>query len=68
MTEQQAIEGALKLHPDCTFAKAELGLSVFLDPTWQVNLWRNEECYLAGDPVRYTEQGIPRDGPVMSRP
>lgn len=68
MTDQEAIANALQLHPDCTYARADLGLSVWLEPTWQVNLWRNEECYLAGDPVRHVESGYIRDGHAMLDP
>lgn len=61
MTSEEAEAHALSQHQDCAFAKAELGIGMFLNPTWQVNLWRNEECYLADDPPRRIEQGYDRD-------
>lgn len=64
MTEQEAVAEAQNQYPELKYAKAELGLSVFLEPTWQVNLWRNEECYLAGDQPR-ANVGLPRSGPVF---
>lgn len=49
---------ALARHPDCAYAEAYNGLSASLDLTWVVKLWRNEECYLAGDPPKYIEDGF----------
>lgn len=54
---RDAINDALARHPDCSYADWTNGLTAFFQRTIVVNLWRNEECYLAGDPPRYTEEG-----------
>lgn len=59
MTQEEAKLDALQLHPDCKYAEVRNGLTAFLQLTWVVELWRNEECYLAGDPPKYIEQGYP---------
>ncbi len=61
MTAEEARAHALKLHPDCEFAVVHRGLDIWLNSTWQVDLWRNEECSLAGDPRRHMEHGYKRD-------
>lgn len=61
MTSNEAIQVALDRHPDCAYATAHNGLDCLFNPTWVVKLWRNEECYLADDPPRYTVQGLHKD-------
>jgi hypothetical protein len=58
VTSNEAIEYALAEHPDCSYGTAENGLDFLFNPTWVIKLWRNEECYLADDPPRYTVQGL----------
>lgn len=60
-SEVEAKQDALSKHPDCSYARVEYGLDIFLRPTWGVNLWRNEECYIEEDPPKYIEQGYSRD-------
>lgn len=50
---------ALRKHPDCKYAEVYNGLTMFLETTWVVKLWRNEDCYLANDPPKYIEEGYP---------
>ena len=52
---QIAIAKALATHPDCSFADWDNGLDLFFNRVYVVKLWRNEECYLAGDPPKYVE-------------
>ena len=56
-TTEEAIDDALALHPECSYAEARNGLTPFLELTYVIELWRNEECYLAGDPPRHIEEG-----------
>ena len=58
MTQEKAKQRALQRHPDCDYAEIANGLDFLFRPTWCVNLWRNEECWAAGDPPRYAEQGF----------
>lgn len=60
-TREEAEADALARHPECTFARVEYGLSAWLEITWVVNIWRNEECWLAQDPMKFVEQGYPQD-------
>ena len=60
-TPEEAIKDALKRHPDCKYADWQNGLQAFtFDPTIVVQLWRNEECFNAGDPPKYTVEGYLR--------
>ena len=59
MTTEEVLDDALKLHPDCSYGEVENGLNCFLQLTRCVNLWRNEECWIAGDPPRYVVEGYP---------
>jgi hypothetical protein len=52
-----AIRRALSMHPDCSYADWANGMDYLLTVTIVVKLWRNEECYLAGDPPKYVEEG-----------
>lgn len=54
---QDAIDDALAKHPDCTYGDWANGMNGWLQVTVVVKLWRNEECYLAGDPPKYTVEG-----------
>lgn len=55
-----AMIDALQRHPDCKYADWTNGLDAFMRLTIVVKLWRTEECYLAGDPPRYTVEGYRR--------
>jgi len=68
VTRREALAYALGRHPECSYAEAEYGLNIVLQPTWQVNLWRNKECRDAGDPVRAIEDNLHRDGPLFPGP
>lgn len=59
MTDDELIAIALKSNPGMEYARIENGLSIFLQVTRVINLWRNEECYLAGDQPRGTLEGFP---------
>lgn len=60
MTAQEAMQDALKKHPDCSYADWDNGMTAFFELTIVVKLWRNEECYLANDPPKYTVEGYSR--------
>lgn len=60
MTPEEAMNDALQKHPDCKYAEWENGIDFAFRHTIVVNLWRNEECFLAGDPPRHTVEGYPR--------
>ncbi|KKN65454.1 hypothetical protein LCGC14_0481740 [marine sediment metagenome] len=60
MTEDEATAIALAANPDCSYADWDNGLDVLLRVTIVVNLWRNEECFLAGDPPRKVVEGFYR--------
>lgn len=59
MTQDEARIEALHRHPECSYAEVVNGLSWNFRMTWCVNLWRNEECWAAGDPPKALEQGFP---------
>jgi hypothetical protein len=61
MTLETAKEDALSKHLDCSYAEVYNGLNWALYTTWVVKLWRNEECYLAGDPPKYIVEGYLTD-------
>jgi hypothetical protein len=54
---EDAKADALRQHPDCTYADVVNGLDMLFNTTWVVKLWRNEDCYLAGDPPRHEVNG-----------
>jgi len=58
-TQAEAKLNALQLHPDCSYAEVRNGMAFPFVLTWVIELWRNEECYLSGDPPKYTEQSYP---------
>lgn len=60
-TQAEAKADALAKNQDCEYAECRNGLNAWLQPTWVVHLWRNEECYLAGDPPRYEVEGYLAD-------
>ena len=60
MNEGEAMVDALQKNPDCKYATWESGLDILLRLTIVVNLWRNEECYIAGDPPRHVVEGYYR--------
>jgi hypothetical protein len=57
--EAAAIADALSKHPDCSYAETFNGMDWRFDRTWVVKLWRNKECYDAGDPPRHEIGGYP---------
>lgn len=59
MTQEEAKLDALQKHPCCKYAEVRNGLSAMWNLTWVVLLWRNEECYLEGDPPKHTVEGYP---------
>jgi hypothetical protein len=59
MTDSEIIADAIRRHPDCTYGEVQNGLNPLLPLTRVVNLWRNEECALAGDPPRHVVEGYP---------
>ncbi len=60
MTNEEIKIDAIRRHPDCSYAEIFNGLSFTFQRTRSVSLWRNEECFLAGDPPRYQVDGYPR--------
>jgi len=60
VTEKEAMAIALSANPDCAYADWDNGLDPLLNLTIVVNLWRNEECFLAGDPPKKTVEGFYR--------
>ncbi len=59
MTDDELIALAIESNPGLNFGRVENGLTMFLQITRCINLWRNEECYLASDPPRGTLEGYP---------
>lgn len=59
MTDAEIIALVVESNPGLTYGRVESGLTMFLQMTRCVSLWRNEECYLAGDPPRGTLDGFP---------
>ena len=60
MTPEEAIIDALQKHPDCKYGDWDNGLDPLFNLTIVVKLWRNQECWAAGDPPKYTVQGYRR--------
>ena len=58
-SDDELVEFAKTKHPECEFGIVVPGLSMFLQVSRVVQLWRNVECYLAEDPVRATVEGLP---------
>lgn len=58
-TDEEIIADAKSQHPECGFGLVRPGLNCFFQRTRCVSLWRNEECYLAGDPSRAEVEGYP---------
>lgn len=60
MTAEDAMADALSRFPDCTYAKWTDGMAFPFTRTIVVELWRNEDCYQAGDPPRHVVEGYRR--------
>lgn len=60
MSDDELIEVAIESNPGLEYGQVVPGLTPFLQITRVIKLWRNEECYLAGDPARGTLEGFPR--------
>ncbi len=56
-TPVEAMRDALAKHPDCSYADWQNGMMFPFVITVVVELWRNEECYLADDPPRHVVEG-----------
>lgn len=54
---EAAMADALAQHPECSYADWQNGMAFPFQLTIVVRLWRNEECYLAGDPPRHVCEG-----------
>ena len=61
MTPEEAMTDAMRKHPDCKYADWENGMNAMFQMTIVVNLWRNEECFIAGDPPRHTIEGYSKE-------
>lgn len=59
MTDEEIIADALARHPDCSYGDIQNGMNWMFQMTRVVNYYRNEECYLAGDIPRWSEEGYP---------
>jgi hypothetical protein len=59
-TEETAMADALAKHPKCSYADWDNGLTSIFRMSVVVKLWRNKECWAAGDPPRHTIEGYPR--------
>ena len=59
MTDTEIIADAKTQYPECSFGQVANGLTAAFQRTRVVVLWRNEECYLAGDKPRYEVEGYP---------
>lgn len=57
MEDQEIIIDALQKHPDCKYADIQNGMDFLFNITRVANLYRNEECYLAGDNPRHVVGG-----------
>lgn len=60
MTHAEIIAHAMGQHPDCKYGDWDNGMAFPFTLTRVVKLWRNEECYLAGDEPKYIVEGYPR--------
>ncbi len=61
MSIEQAKQDALQKYPECAFADVHNGMNAFFQLTWVVHLWRNKECFLAGDPPQHVVEGYFQD-------
>lgn len=59
-----AMQDALSKYPECTHAEWDNGMSAWFEMTIVVSLWRNTECWLAGDPPRHIIGGYPWKEPT----
>ena len=59
ISDDELIEFAKTKNPECEFGIVVSGLSMFLQLSRVVQLWRNVDCYLAEDPVRVSVAGFP---------
>lgn len=59
MTDAELIALAVASNPGLTYGRVSDGLNIFLQLTRCISLWRNEECFLAGDQPRGTLDGYP---------
>jgi len=60
VNESEAMAIALAANPECSYADWDNGLDMMMRLTIVVNLWRNEECWAAGDPPKKTVEGFYR--------
>jgi len=60
-TDDEIVAHAIGLHPDCSHGVVRNGCTIFLQLTRVVELWRNRECYEAGDPPRHVVEGYPME-------
>ncbi len=59
MSDDEIITDAIEKHPECSHGEVYNGMSCIFQCTRVVKLWRNTECYLAGDPPRHVVEGYP---------
>lgn len=67
MSDKDLAALAVESNPGLTYARVEPGVTMLLQMTRCVNLWRNEECYLAGDKPRGVLEGFPPYKPAIER-
>jgi hypothetical protein len=61
MTDDDIKLDALRKYPDCNYASVDNGMTAFFTLTRVVSLWRNEDCYFAGDPPRHVVESYPAE-------
>ncbi len=59
MSDDELIAVAIESNPGLEYGRVENGLTFVLQVTRVIKLWRNEECYLAGDSPRGVLNGFP---------
>lgn len=59
ITDDDIVRDAIGRYPECGYGSVALGLNWMFQLTRVVNLWRNLECYLAGDPPKQVVEGYP---------
>lgn len=59
MSDAELLAVALESNPTLQYGRVEPGVTMLLQMTRCINLWRNEECYLAGDKPRGVLEGFP---------
>lgn len=57
MTDLEIVADAIGRYPDCSHGEVYNRMDGFFRLTRVVKLWRNHECYVAGDPPRHTVEG-----------